>query len=96
MGSIHDPPTAIVKTESFKKSALLLGPHHTGRSTLMLGITPDLGINLIHEPTFLDFASDPHEFEQRIQAIAPKLLLTGSSGRKLKRGRANLLPERGH
>ncbi|MBI5496706.1 MAG: ATP-binding protein [Deltaproteobacteria bacterium] len=105
-----------------KRSVLLLGPRQTGKSTLVRGLRPELEINLAHEPTFLEFASNPRELEQRLAAARPrtvfidevqrlpsllntlqalldggsrtKFLLTGSSARKLKRGRANLLPGR--
>ena len=108
-----------------KKSCLLLGPRQTGKSTLIRGLAPTLSINLASEATFLDFARNPRELEQRlaagryqtvfidevqrlptllntIQAVLddaphpPKFYLTGSSARKLRRGRANLLPGRVH
>ena len=107
------------------KSVLVLGPRQTGKSTLIRSLSPDLAINLVQESTFLEFARNPRELEQRlaatryqtvfvdevqrlpqllntIQAIldeqprAPKFYLTGSSARKLKRGKANLLPGRLH
>jgi predicted AAA+ superfamily ATPase len=90
----------------------------------MRALSPDLEINLAHEPTFFEFAQNPRELEQRLAATRPKLvfidevqrlprllntlqvlidsgraprfLLTGSSARKLRRGRANLLPGRIH
>jgi len=105
-----------------KKSVLLLGPRQTGKSTLIRSLNPQLEINLAHEPTFLEFARNPHELDARlarddfktifidevqrlpsllntIQSIVDqhnhiKFYLTGSSARKLKRGRANLLPGR--
>lgn len=105
------------------KSILLLGPRQTGKSTLIETLKPDLTINLAHEPTFIEFAKNPNELEQRInlnkmktifldevqrlpsllntvQVLADKhkesikFFLTGSSARKLKRGKANLLPGR--
>jgi len=107
------------------KSVLILGPRQTGKSTLIHSLSPDLAINLAQESTFLEFARNPRELEERlaaaryqtvfvdevqrlppllntIQAIlddhprAPKFYLTGSSARKLKRGKANLLPGRIH
>ncbi len=91
----------------------LLRPRQTGKSTLVAALKPDLTINLAHEPTFLEFARNPEELEQRlgasrnlrtvfldeIQSIldrggAPRFYLTGSSARKLRRGHANLLPDR--
>lgn len=106
-----------------RKSILLLGPRQTGKSTLIETLKPDLTINLAHEPTFIEFAKNPNELEQRInlnkmktifldevqrlpsllntvQVLADKhknnikFFLTGSSARKLKRGKANLLPGR--
>ena len=35
------------------KSILLLGPRQTGKSTLVRALSPDLIINLAHEPTYL-------------------------------------------
>jgi predicted AAA+ superfamily ATPase len=51
-----------------KKSAMLLGPRQTGKSTLIQSLSPDLTINLAHEPTFLEFARNPSELEQRLAA----------------------------
>lgn len=108
-----------------KKSLLLLGPRQTGKSTLIESLHPDLTINLADEQTYLDFAKNPSELEERLDAREkttvfideiqrlPSLLntlqsiidqrkdrtrffLTGSSARKLKRGKANLLPGRIH
>ncbi len=108
-----------------KKSAMLLGPRQAGKSTLIQSLSPDLTINLAHEPTFLEFARNPSELEQRLAAEKyptvfideiqrlpsmlntiqtlidahpqrHRFLLTGSSARKLKRGKANLLPGRIH
>lgn len=53
------------------KSLLLLGPRQTGKSTLMQGLAPDLAVNLFHEPTFLEFARNPLELEERLAAVAP-------------------------
>src|SRR5258706_1203338 len=50
------------------KSILLLGPRQTGKSTLISGLEPDLTINLAHEATYLDFASNPLELETRLAA----------------------------
>lgn len=108
-----------------RKSALVLGPRQTGKSTLIRGLFPELSINLALEATFLEFARNPEELPQRLAAKRygtvfldevqrlpallntlqvildewprpPKFYLTGSSARKLKRGRANLLPGRIH
>ena len=51
------------------KSILLLGPRQTGKSTLVAQLTPDLTINLFHEPTYLEFARNPHELEARLAAL---------------------------
>lgn len=50
-----------------RKSILLLGPRQTGKSTLIRGLSPDLSINLSHEPTFLAFLRNPHELEERLR-----------------------------
>ena len=49
-----------------KKSFLLLGPRQTGKSTLVSSLNPDLSINLAHEPTYLEFARNPRELEERL------------------------------
>ncbi len=49
-----------------KRSVLLLGPRQTGKSTLIQSLRPDLTINLAHEPTYLAFASNPGELEERL------------------------------
>lgn len=106
----------------YKKSLLLLGPRQTGKSTLIESFAPDLTINLAHETTFLNFASDSSLLETQLKKTRPKTIfvdeiqrlpsllntiqvlldskagyrfyLSGSSARKLKRGKANLLPGR--
>jgi predicted AAA+ superfamily ATPase len=54
------------------KSVLLLGPRQTGKSTLMRTLKPDLEINLSEESTFLEFAQNPRELEERLGATKPK------------------------
>lgn len=56
------------------KSVLLLGPRQTGKSTLIQQLKPQLEINLAHEGTFLEFARNPYELEQRIDAGAFKTI----------------------
>jgi len=51
-----------------KKSVLLLGPRQTGKSTLMASLAPHLSINLAHEATYLEFARNPRELEERLAA----------------------------
>lgn len=51
-----------------KKSVLLFGPRQTGKSTLMKLLAPELEINLAHEPTYLAFARNPSELEERLRA----------------------------
>ena len=51
-----------------KKSVLLLGPRQTGKSTLIHALHPALTINLAHEPTYLQFARNPAELEERLAA----------------------------
>ena len=53
-----------------KKSFLLLGPRQTGKSTLIAGLRPTLTINLAHEATYLDFARNPRELEERLGPLA--------------------------
>lgn len=50
------------------KSVLLLGPRQTGKSTLIRQLHPDVSINLAHEATYLEFAGNPRELEQRLAA----------------------------
>jgi len=54
-----------------KKSFLLLGPRQTGKSTLVSSLNPDLTINLVHEPTYLEFARNPRELEERLNPTKP-------------------------
>lgn len=54
------------KIRNSPKSVLLLGPRQTGKSTLIQSLKPDLEINLAHEGTFLQFAQNPFELEERI------------------------------
>jgi len=54
-----------------KKSFLLLGPRQTGKSTLVSSLKPDLSINLAHEATYLEFARNPRELEERLAALPP-------------------------
>ncbi len=55
-----------------RRSVLLIGPRQTGKSTLMARLAPDLSLNLFHEPTFLEFARNPNELEERLAAL-PRL-----------------------
>jgi predicted AAA+ superfamily ATPase len=52
--------------EKSKKSILLLGPRQTGKSTLIHGLSPDLEINLARESTYLEFARNSKEIEERL------------------------------
>lgn len=49
-----------------KHNYLVLGPRQTGKSTLIRSLDPDLEINLMHQSTYLAFASNPLELEQRL------------------------------
>ncbi len=51
-----------------KKSFLLLNPRQTRKSTLVSSLNPDISINLAHEPTYLQFARNPRELEERLKA----------------------------
>ena len=55
-----------------KKSVLLLGPRQTGKSTLIAQLAPTLTINLAHEPTYLEFARNSRELEERLAALPPE------------------------
>jgi predicted AAA+ superfamily ATPase len=102
-----------------RKSAFLLGPRQTGKSTLLRELFPEaLYIDLLESETFRELSTFPETLRQRVQdhykfviidevQKLPNLLdevqllidrnkdlrivLTGSSARKLKRGKANLL-----
>lgn len=54
------------KLEPSTQSVLLLGPRQTGKSTLMRSLAPVLEINLMHQATYLAFASNPFELEERL------------------------------
>lgn len=54
-----------------KRSFLLLGPRQTGKSTLVSSLKPALSINLAHEATYLEFARNPRELEERLAALPP-------------------------
>jgi predicted AAA+ superfamily ATPase len=51
-----------------QKSVLLLGPRQVGKSTLILGLRPDLAIDLNDAKTYLDFTSNPSELTERLAA----------------------------
>jgi len=57
---------------SAPKSALILGPRQTGKSTLCRTLEPDLSINLMKESTYLEFASNPRRLEELLSASNPK------------------------
>jgi len=52
-----------------RKSILLLGPRQTGKSTLVSQLSPDLTVNLFHESTYLEFARNPRELEERLATL---------------------------
>lgn len=52
--------------EKTKKSFLLLGPRQTGKSTLIRQLKPDIEINFAEENTYLDFARNPRELQERL------------------------------
>ena len=56
------------------KNLLLLGPRQTGKSTLLLSLTPDLSINLADEREYLSFARNPSELFERLAATNPKVV----------------------
>lgn len=101
------------------RSAFLLGPRQTGKSTLVRAAFPDAAVyDLLEADTFRDLSARPESLRQTLnpqQAIlivdeiqklpslldeiqllidrnkALRVILTGSSARKLRRGGANLL-----
>lgn len=52
-----------------RKSVLLLGPRQTGKSTLAGRLAPDVILDLAHEATYLEFARNPHELDERLAAL---------------------------
>ncbi|HCU25854.1 MAG TPA: hypothetical protein DF383_12625 [Deltaproteobacteria bacterium] len=54
--------------EKSRKSALLLGPRQTGKSTLIRQIHPELEINFSEEQTYLEFARNPAALHERLAA----------------------------
>jgi len=57
------------------KSALVLGPRQTGKSTLFHSLVPDLVIDLADETTFLEFSSNPSELASRLARSAARTVL---------------------
>lgn len=53
------------------KSALVLGPRQTGKSTLIASLRPDLTIDLADEATYRDFTANAGELEARLGASGP-------------------------
>ena len=54
------------------KSALLIGPRQTGKSTLFHGLQPDVTIDLADESTYLAFAASPNELNTRVRLDRPQ------------------------
>lgn len=69
------PRKISTKLKKAKKSILLIGPRQAGKSTLIKSHKPDMSINLMHEETYLNFAANPKELEQRINANNPASVL---------------------
>lgn len=57
---------------SSKRSVLILGPRQTGKSTLVHALKPDLEINFADQATYLSFARNPGEVEERLGGIQAK------------------------
>jgi predicted AAA+ superfamily ATPase len=111
------------------KSILLLGPRQTGKTTLLGGMAPDLGLSLVAPAVRQRYEKDPSLLAGEVRALPPpvsgrrrplvtidevqkvpilmgvaqdlidrgeaQFVFTGSSARKLRRGRdLNLLPGR--
>lgn len=55
------------RLKASKKSILLLGPRQVGKSTIVQELKPDLSINLSDEKTYLEFASNTDELNQRLK-----------------------------
>src|SRR5579872_2559053 len=58
-----------------KKSILLLGPRQVGKSTLMAHLNPVMSINLARESTYLEFASNTNELEERLAKLQKGTIL---------------------
>lgn len=63
------------KLAKTNKSILLLGPRQTGKSTLVRHLAPELVVNLADERTYLDFARNPSELPDRLEAKPYKTIL---------------------
>lgn len=57
--------------ERAAKSALVVGPRQTGKSTLFASLEPELSIDLADEATYRDFVSHPEELTARVAASRP-------------------------
>lgn len=57
---------------SSKQNLLLLGPRQTGKSTLVHALKPDLEINFADQATYLSFAKNPRELEERLGGTRAK------------------------
>ena len=60
--------------EKSPKSVLVLGPRQVGKSTLLLGLKPDLSINLADQTEFIHFTSNPDELNSRIEQAKAKIV----------------------
>ncbi len=67
----------LIKPQLLKaaKSALLIGPRQTGKSTLLGQLKPDLTINLADENEFLRYSVEANLLSEQIQSNAYKLVL---------------------
>jgi predicted AAA+ superfamily ATPase len=93
--------TLATRLRAAKKSALLLGPRQTGKSTLVAELAPLVARNR-PATVFLDEVQRLPSLLNSLQALLDgagnrlMFYLSGSSARKLRRGGANLLPGRIH
>ena len=53
------------------RSVLLLGPRQVGKSTLLLGLAPDLTIDLASLSAFREYVVQPERFERELEAASP-------------------------
>jgi uncharacterized protein len=84
---------------SQRKSFFLFGPRSTGKTTLLRDqFSPKAIVNLLRSAEFLPLAENPSLLAERVREIRRDhpvvFILTGSSGRKLRRGGVNLLAGR--
>ena len=58
---------------SHTRSVLLLGPRQVGKSTLLLGLAPDLTLDLASPSTFREYVTQPERLERELDAAPPAI-----------------------